>query len=131
MKIECPHCQSDNDIEFAENIACKACEKNFKGFSFGKKRWISASTALLVGTFGGYKVSNALDEERYPLDVEYAIVDTCVNSSQNMVDISWYENKRETCLCALSKTEKAIPFSDYQSDNKLFLAAFIRNAKSC
>ncbi|GLR05223.1 hypothetical protein GCM10007906_28110 [Vibrio hyugaensis] len=131
MKIECPHCQADNDIEFAENISCKECEKSFKGFSFSKRRWVSASTTLLIGAFGGYQVNNAFDEERYPLEVEYAIIDTCVNSSQNMVDVSWYENKRDTCLCAMSKTEKAIPYSEYKADNKPFIAAFIHNSKSC
>ncbi|EOG7646669.1 hypothetical protein BFX12_04130 [Vibrio cholerae] len=131
MKIECPHCQTDNDIEFAENIACKECKKNFKGFKFSKRKLVSASTALLVGAIGGYKVNSALDEERYPLEVEYAIVDTCVNSSKNMVSISRYANKRETCLCALAQTEKSVPYSDYKSDPQLFLSKFKLNAKGC
>ncbi len=131
MKIECPHCQTDNDIEFAENIACKKCENSFKGFRFSKRKWVSAGTALFVGALGGYKANNAFDEERYPLEVEYAIIDTCVNSSQNMVDVSWYENKRDTCLCAMSKTEKAIPYSEYKADSKPFIAAFIDNSRNC
>ncbi|MBF4312821.1 hypothetical protein EAY03_23960, partial [Vibrio anguillarum] len=88
MKIECPHCQTDNDIEFAENIACKECEKSFKGFKFSKRKLVSASTALAVGLFGGYKVNGALEDERYPIEVEYAIVDTCINSAKNMASVS-------------------------------------------
>ena len=108
MKIECPHCQKDNEIEFAENISCSECEKSFKGFKFSKRKLVSASSALLVGALGGYAVESGLDKERYPLEVEYAIVDTCVNSSKNMVSVSWYESKREACLCALEKTENDV-----------------------
>jgi len=131
MKIECPNCQTDNDIEFAENITCKGCEKSFKGFKFSKRKFVSASTALAVGLFGGYKVNGALEEERYPIEVEYAIVDTCINSAKNMVSVSWYESKRETCLCALAETEKSVPYSDYKSDQQLFLSNFKLNARGC
>nr|WP_241573597.1 hypothetical protein [Vibrio parahaemolyticus] len=92
---------------------------------------MSASTALFVGVVGGYKVNSAFDEERYPLEVEYAIIDTCINSAKNMVSVSWYEGKRETCLCALSLTEKSVPYSDYKSDQNLFLSNFKLNARSC
>ncbi|HHY0447896.1 TPA: hypothetical protein ACVU4T_004878 [Vibrio parahaemolyticus] len=131
MKVECPHCHTDNVIEYAEHISCEKCEKNFKGFKFSKRKLVSASTALVVGVVGGYKVNGAFDEERYPLEVEYAIVDTCINSSKNMVSVSWYESKRETCLCALSQTEKSVPYSDYKSDQNLFLSNFKLNARSC
>ncbi|QIA65005.1 hypothetical protein GT360_15695 [Vibrio astriarenae] len=131
MKIECPHCQTDNDIEFAENIACKECEKSFKGFKFIKRNFVSASTALAVGLIGGYKVNGALEEERYPLEVEYAIIDTCVNSSKNIVSMSWYESKREACLCALEETEKSLTYSDYKSNQQQFLLRFKQNAKGC
>ncbi|MCJ2375561.1 hypothetical protein LNL84_01795 [Vibrio sp. ZSDZ34] len=131
MKIECPHCQEDNRIEFAENISCKKCEKNFKGFKFSKRKLVSAGSALVIGTVGGYAVNNKFDEERYPLEVEYAIVDTCVNSSKSMVSVSWYENKRDACLCTLRKTEQDISYSDYKSDEASFIASFRHNARSC
>lgn len=131
MKIECPHCQTENKIEFAENIACTECTKNFKGYKFSKRKLVSASTALLVGAVGVYALENARDEERYPLEVEYAIVDTCVNSSKNMVSVSWYESKRETCLCALEKTENDVTYSDYKSDQAMFLSTFKQHARGC
>ncbi|MBF4372173.1 hypothetical protein [Vibrio anguillarum] len=131
MKIECPHCQTDNLIEFAENISCTECKKNFKGYKFSKRKLVSASTAFLVGAVGAYAVESELDKERYPLEVEYAIVDTCVNSSENLVSVSWYESKRETCLCALEKTENDVAFSDYKSDQEMFLHTFKQHARSC
>ncbi len=131
MKIECPHCHTDNEIEYAENISCKECEKSFKGYKFSKRKLVSASAALVVGVVGGYKVNDALDEVRYPLEIEYAIVDTCINSSKNALSVSWYKNKREACLCALEKTTKDISYSDYKSSQQSFLSSFRKNAKSC
>lgn len=131
MKIECPHCHTSNKIEYAENISCKKCEKNFKGFKFSQKKLISTSAALAFGVFGGYKVNGALVDERYPLEVEYAIVDTCINSANNILSYSRYENKRKTCLCALEKTEKSFAYSDYKSDHTLFLSKFRQNARAC
>ena len=131
MKIECPRCQKDNEIEFAENISCSECEKSFKGFKFSKRKLVSASSALLVGALGAYAVESGLDKERYPLEVEYAIVDTCVNSSKNMVSVSWYESKREACLCALEKTENDVAYSDYKSDQAIFLRTFKQHANRC
>ncbi|TFH93605.1 hypothetical protein [Vibrio ouci] len=131
MKIECPHCQKDNEIEFAENISCSECEKSFKGFKFSKRKLISASAALVVGTIGGYKVNAALEETRYPLAVEYAIIDSCVNSSSNMVSSSWYESKREICLCALGKTIDQVSYSTYKSEQASFIRVFKQSANTC
>ncbi len=131
MKIECPRCQKDNEIEFAENISCSECEKSFKGFKFSKRKFVSASAALIVGTLGGYKVNAAFEDVRYPLAVEYAIVDSCVNSSSNMVSVSWYTNKRKTCVCALEKTVEKVSYSDYQADRQSFMTSFKFNAMAC
>lgn len=131
MKIECPHCREDNDIEFAENISCNNCNKSFKGFKFSQRKLISAGAALVVGAMGGYKVNTALEDIRYPLAVEYAIVDSCVNSSKNLVSTSWYENKRDICLCALEKTIDQVSYSSYKSDQPTFVSTLKQNASTC
>ncbi|MGF1765696.1 hypothetical protein [Aliivibrio kagoshimensis] len=131
MKIECPHCQHDNDIEFAKNISCKECEKSFEGFKFSKRALISASTALFVGAMGGYKVNASLEEVRYPLAVEYAIVDSCINSSKNQMSTRRYETKRELCLCALDKTMEDVSYTTYNSESNEFITTLRQNAKLC
>ncbi len=131
MKVECPHCHVDNTIEHESSISCEKCEKSFKGFTFSKRKLVSASAALVVGVIGGYEVNSIFDEERYPLEKEYAIVDTCINSSQKMISVSWYESKRKKCLCALEKTEKTVSYSDYKSEEQLFLNEFKSNIKQC
>ncbi|PSH12760.1 hypothetical protein B7R74_19960 [Yersinia pseudotuberculosis] len=131
MKIECPHCNSDNDIEFSDNILCHECKKSFKGFKFSKRKFLSATTVLIIGAFGGYKVNGALEQERYPLEIEYAIVDTCVNVSKNFITIGRYTDKRKICLCALSKTIEDVSYSDFKSKNSKFATSFKQHADSC
>jgi phage FluMu protein Com len=133
MKIECPHCQELNQIEFAEYIKCSKCEKSLKGYNYRKfsKLVLSASSAIVIGAIGGYKANGYMDDVRYPLEVEYSIVDTCVNSSGNAMSISWYKNKRDICLCALESSMSDVSYSDYKSDKTAFMTAFKRNANSC
>ncbi|GHA48037.1 hypothetical protein ACFFLZ_16145 [Photobacterium aphoticum] len=131
MEITCPHCNVNNNIAFADHISCKECDKSFKGKKFSERKFISATTALAIGAFGGYKVNTAWDETRYPLNVEYAIVDTCLNSAKNLIAVSRYENKREICLCSLEKTMEVVPYSSFNDDQGPFLAVFRQKAKTC
>jgi len=131
MKIECPNCQEDNEIDFAENISCRKCEKSFKGFKFSKRKLISVSTALAFGALSGYTVNNAIDESRYPLETEYALVDTCINSSKNTLTRSQYKHKKEVCLCALTATFKDMSYSTYKSDHETFILELKKNANKC
>ena len=81
MKIECPACAHKQTIA---PVVCSGCNENFAGYLFRKYRkpLMSATTALIVGGYGGYKVTDKLREEvRYPLRAEYAIVEVCVNAS--------------------------------------------------
>lgn len=48
-----------------------------------------------------------------------------------MVSTSWYESKRELCLCALGKTTEDISYSAYKSDQNAFVSAFKQNTKGC
>ena len=75
MKIECPACAHKQTIA---PVVCSGCNENFAGYLFRKYRkpLMSATTALIVGGYGGYKVTDKLREEvRYPLRAEYAIVE--------------------------------------------------------
>lgn len=133
MHIECPHCATSNKIEFAEHIICCKCDKSFKGQSFGKlkKPLISAGAALVIGTVGGVTLDQLMDVNRYPLAVEYAIIDSCLNGSNHSVSISWYQDKREICLCAVQDTIENVPYRDFKSDNSLFLAPFKKAMLDC
>lgn len=126
MNIECPHCSTSNSIEFAEHIICCKCSKSFKGQSFRKlkKPMISAGSAMIIGLIGGYKIDHLLDANRYPVGVEYAIVDSCVNSSAQSLSISRYQDKRAVCLCATEATISQVPYSDFKESQMSFSEPF-------
>ncbi|WP_281544946.1 hypothetical protein [Grimontia sp. SpTr1] len=126
MHIECPHCATSNKIEFAEHIICCECDKSFKGQSFGKlkKPLISAGTAAIIGLVSGFKIEQLMDENRYPVSVEYAIVDTCVNSSAQPLSISQYKDKRQVCLCAVEATVSQVSYRDFKESQILFNEPF-------
>lgn len=133
MIIECPHCATNNTIEYSEHMSCCNCQKSFKGKSFGKlkKPLISAGVALIFGVYGGHKIENLMDESRYPISVEYAIVDTCVNSVKKSSSINRYLDKRDVCLCAVESTISKVPYSDFKESQNLFNESFKIMISAC
>ncbi|MBE1275501.1 hypothetical protein [Enterovibrio baiacu] len=133
MIIECPHCATNNSIDFAEHITCCECKKSFKGQSFRKlkKPLLSAGTAVVLGIIGGIKTEQFLDENRYPIHVEYAIVDTCLNSSNRTLHISQYKDKRSVCLCAIESTIANVSYRDFKESQKLFNEPFKAAIAEC
>jgi hypothetical protein len=133
MLIECPHCKHDNEIEYAENIHCNKCEKNFKGVTFSKRKIITG-TAIALLTYVGFHTLN--DEvkgygDRYPIAVEYALLDSCINGSRNSISQNRYLSKRDVCLCALKGAQEDYPYSDYKDDAKGLVPIFRQYANSC
>lgn len=133
MIIECPHCSEDNEIDYAVNICCKKCHESYKGFEFSKRKIITG-TALALLTYIG--VHTLRDEakgygDRYPIAVEYALLDSCINGSSNSISQSRYLSKRDVCLCALEGAQEDYPYSDYKDDSKGFVPIFRRYTKSC
>jgi ribosomal protein L37AE/L43A len=71
MQIECPSCSTANKIEGAENLACQKCKKNFLGYIFKKKAFVSASVAFVAGILGTYHAERYIyDAHRYPIRFE-------------------------------------------------------------
>ncbi|RXJ71228.1 hypothetical protein CS022_21440 [Veronia nyctiphanis] len=130
MKIECPECKTDNDVEHAELLTCKKCDESFSGISFSKRKWISAG-ALMFGSIVGYKGYDAIHADRYPFRVEYAIADACINSSKNRLRVSQYKDKQQVCLCAVEKTTESVPYSDYKENDNRFFRELLINARAC
>lgn len=134
MHIECPSCSKDNEIEFGKNIVCSECKESFAGHSYKKfkKPFLSATTALFLGAFGTYKVDQIFfEDQRYPLKVEYEIVDSCVNSSSRLMSSHQQNKKTEVCICALDTTMKAMNYKEYKESESGFLTRFSESVKSC
>jgi hypothetical protein len=133
MFIECPHCQHDNEIEFAENILCKKCEKDYKGVKFSKRKLITGTAMILLTYVGVHTLNDEVKGygDRYPIAVEYALLDSCINGSKNSISQNRYLSKRDVCLCALKEAQEDYPYSDYKDHAKGFVSIFRQYANSC
>lgn len=134
MHIECPSCSTDNKIEFGENIVCSECKESFAGHSYKKfkKPLVSATAALLIGVFGTYKAEQIFFENpRYPLNVEYELIDSCVNSSRTLRSTFQNTDKTQTCICALNKTMEVISYKELKKSELEFLTRFRSSIASC
>lgn len=134
MIIECPSCCKDNKISFGENIICCECHKSFSGHSYKKfkKPLISVTTALIVGAFGSYKADQIFfTVDRYPISIEYELINLCTNSSRIIMDRERHINKTKVCICALDKTMQEVSYSDLKKSESMFSTRFRNNIGSC
>ncbi|MCC5453374.1 hypothetical protein LMJ53_16790 [Rheinheimera sp. UJ51] len=134
MNIECPHCNTTNTLEFADNIRCHKCENNFVGFSFRKyKTSIKTATGLILfGAFGGqYLDSEYLEAKRYPSAAIYEIISYCSNPSGVNLTRSMQQVLTRSCTCALDKTMPDVSGKDLKRKSPEFVELFSKNLKSC
>lgn len=134
MQIECPSCNTVNKIDFGEKIVCSECKNSFAGHLYKKfkKPFMSATTALLIGAYGTYGIDKTFfEEQRYPVSVEYELVDSCVNSSHSLMRTVEYIEKKRTCICALNKTMEKVNYKKFQESESEFLTHFTRSIVSC
>lgn len=132
MIIECPSCAKEKEIEYAENIICDQCKSSFFGYTYKKykKPLLSAGAALFIGAYGGYKIGGD-PQDRYPLRDEYALVNSCVSSSDRSLALETYAKKQEICLCAVGETTAEVDYGAMKKNSDAFLQAFKRNLASC
>lgn len=135
MNIVCPHCDVVNKIEYGNNIHCCECKKNFLGNTYGKlkKPLISATAALVIGAFGGYKVDQYIsDTSRYPLVIEYEVINSCAYGSKVAIRTNAQVEKTKACLCALDKTMQQVSYKAIKAKGESeFQTRFKENIISC
>ncbi|HCM0830565.1 hypothetical protein HJ170_22540 [Vibrio parahaemolyticus] len=131
MKIVCPSCSHSNELEYSEHIKCTECEKSFKGTKFISSSFLGdlLGWGVLIGVgAGGYYIGA---EDRYPVSVEYAIVDTCITGSSSRITATQLSKKRSICSCALERTMNDVSYDEYSNDKNVFKKAFLSNVKEC
>tara|TARA_R110000744_G_scaffold52291_1_gene112084 strand:+ start:399 stop:803 length:405 start_codon:yes stop_codon:yes gene_type:complete len=133
MQIECPACQEANQIEYAENIKCGKCEKTLANHYYKrfKKPIISTTFAVCIAALGGYQVEKAISDDRYPMAIEYELINIC--SSEQLYSLPHKSAKEKTslCVCALEKTVDDIVYSDFKENEKQFVSRFKSNIVAC
>lgn len=133
MKIKCPACNKNNQIEYAEHIKCSECGSSFNGFSFRKyKMPITVAVASgLIGFAANERVEAVWEDQRYPLSVEYELVNFCVNKSQSLMSNTWHVEKTKICICALERTMDDLTLSELEENESRFMTRLRSNIKSC
>lgn len=134
MQIECPSCSEGNEIDFGNNVLCCKCGESFAGHAYKKikNHMISTAGALFIGAYGAYKVDKVVFEDnRYPVSVEYEILDDCANSSGLPMTYEQKVYKTQVCLCALDKTMAVVSYKKMQENEPEFLARFESYVTSC
>lgn len=131
MNIECPKCFKNNNLNLEAKVNCGHCKEEISGYTY-KKPIISATTALMIGV-GGFYVTDkyVLAEDRYPVEIEYSLIDSCVSSSREPMRYRYYEWKQDICFCSLEETMKEVSYRDYKKNEHEFLAKFEGNVKKC
>lgn len=71
------------------------------------------------------------EDQRYPLNVEYELVDSCVNASRTLMSLYRQADKTQLCICALQKSMKAISYKELKKNEPEFLAHFRGSISSC
>lgn len=138
MIVECPNCSKANEIEFANNIICGECNSSFFGHVYRKYRkpFLSVTTALVIGAYGGYKVTDLADSQashvnRYPMKVEYELVNTCLNSNIRSLTRASYSRKQEICLCAVEATAANLSYASMRGNPQTYLLALSHSVDTC
>ena len=132
VSVNCPACSAVNKLDQHRNIKCEKCQKPITGHKYGAKGALSAVLAFTVG-FTGYGLvdRNLLDDKRYPMELEYALVNACTNGDINALPRGLYESKQEIFLCAVGKTVEALPYNELDERKSELKTVLSASAKEC
>lgn len=133
MKIECPKCFKENNLNLEAKVNCGHCKEEITGYTYTyKKPLISATTALIIGAGGFYAADRfVLADDRYPMTIEYSIINSCLNNDRKPVAYRIYDKKREVCICTLEKMMEDVSYNDFKESQDAFFKAFEGKVKEC
>ena len=134
MHIECPSCATENKIDHGENIICSKCKSTFAGHTYKKfkKPLLSATTAIVIGAYGAYKIDKQfIEDPRYPINIEYELMDSCINSSRALLNSFQRSEKTRVCSCALASTMEDVDINEMTKNETGFLSRFRRGITEC
>jgi len=117
-KLKCK-CSKEKKLSSADIIiSCTGCSNNI--WSGKVSRYSKVVTLIITLTFGaGYYTEYSLSEEsRYPLEMEYEILNACINSDPTSFINTDYTKKQELCICMLNYATNETPFEAPIIDGK-------------
>ncbi|WP_041324951.1 hypothetical protein [Saccharophagus degradans] len=129
MEDSC-NCGDKAEIGATVKFHCKTCSSLIEKFTI-KKPLKAAGLAAVLAYGGSQFIDYAITDNRYPLAVEYAVLEACSSSYEKPVSYRVYGKKKDLCLCALEDTMNEISYIRYKVNENGFLKAFEENAKAC
>lgn len=92
--------------------------------------------ALTLGGVAGHHIDDIVEKydlqvNRYPIKIEYEIINNCISNDGKPIAREIYLYKKEICTCALGNTELDYSYSSYQKDYNTFLEIFEVKANEC
>lgn len=134
MLIKCPGCSKSNELNLDARVICGHCKEPLTGHIYGKiKKSVGAVVlAFGVGVIGTKELVDYKGYmDRYSISNEYAIIEMCLNSSQQPLASYAYAGKRDDCICALGMVQKTFKVMDFNKNTDKYLAAFESAARKC
>lgn len=132
LNLRCPHCFEDTNLEVTEIATCKHCEKSLIETKFIKPV-VSAGVAFIValtaGLGGGKVLDDYFEKSRYPIEVEYSVIERSLTSDDAPIARSLYGLKKNVIIRALEETQKEIDYEEYKENRVAFFSEFKRQIK--
>ncbi|WP_108064355.1 hypothetical protein [Poseidonibacter lekithochrous] len=116
IKIECEHCETENEIKLKEKVNCKNCSKPLTGNNVTYKM---NKTSAVLGLLGGVVIGSVLEDQeisnseiisivatglgsyvytfRLKVETEYKIIKTCIDKFGST------KENRDNCFCVVKK----------------------------
>jgi hypothetical protein len=128
MKIICPECYKENEISTSNGKECIHCQKSLDKHTF-KKTLIPGVLLVAMGAgisqgYQYYKDSRVVEYQRYPVKIEYALIDKCIASYNDPMSRVSFNKKRDACINAVEQIQGEISYAEFQNNQQVFMEAF-------
>ena len=120
LKVTCTGCSHDNHLPIDQHTRCSKCSKRLFTWKRRFRNIVSEAIVVTLIFTGGKYYANNYSTHRYSVAQEYSILDTCVNSYNNVISRSNYKLKRKLCICAMESCQEEADISELRNKPHLF-----------
>ncbi|WP_392552898.1 hypothetical protein RHO14_03275 [Orbus wheelerorum] len=122
IKCMCDNKECNRFFTADPDVICPFCNKKQKIIKNMINSFLFAG-AIVVG---GYQINNWISHDRYPTDIEYSLINRCLNDGKYISE-KIYKQKFKLCVSALEKTIEDISYPTYKNNLTKFNITFEKN----
>ncbi|WP_157831857.1 hypothetical protein [Thalassospira marina] len=130
MKTTC-YCPEKKPSELNIITECARCQKEIDRKKVKKKSTAPKIIAAIVAAGAIHNISSRSGEDRYPVGVEYELMSSCINGSQNTFLEGFLRAKTQVCSCLVEKTVEDVAYDEYKKSPRKFAAVMRDNLSAC